>query len=459
MLFNTPAFLIFFILVVPLSFLVPRRWQNALLLAASYLFYGFSDPKLILLLLAVTAAAYGCARGIVRRPKQRALWKAIGIGVPVLLLAVFKYAGFLGRLVFASRVPSALETILLPTGISFYTFQAIAYLIDVDRGDTPCETDPLTLALYLSFFPQLVAGPIERAKDLMPQLKAPRAFDPELAIEGCRRMLIGFFEKIAVADILGIYVNRIYGNLSDASGADALLASLLFSIQILCDFKGYTDIARGAANVLGIRLSQNFDRPYRSVSLNEFWQRWHKTLSSWLRDYLYIPLGGNRGGFFRWARNILIVFLISGLWHGADLTFVAWGLAHALLLILERALLRSKTDRFRMLRRILTFLTVNFCWVLFRADSFAEVGLFFSRLFTGWQSVTVSASGTEMICFGAALLGFFTLAFLLPALDGKGRAKRIGRHVFYVCAMYLTAAAYLYLRSGGITSSFIYFRF
>ena len=462
MLFNTPAFLIFFLLAVPLSFLVPRRWQNFLLLAASYVFYGFSEPKLVLLLLAVTAAAYVSARGISRQPKWRKAWKVLGLAVPLLLLFVFKYFGFFRRILGAVTGLAAdpIRDLILPTGISFYTFQALAYVMDVDKGRCAAEEDPWTLALFLSFFPQLVAGPIERAGDLLPQFKKARSFDPESAIRGLRIMLLGFFEKIAVADILGLYVNRVWQDLPAASGADALLATFLFSVQILCDFKGYSDIARGAACVLGIRLSVNFDRPYRSGSVAEFWRRWHITLSSWLRDYLYIPLGGSQGSFLFWARNILIVFLISGLWHGADLTFVAWGLLHALFQILERLIFRKETDgSAKFWRRLLTFLCVNFAWILFRASDFTQAHLFLNRLFSGWGTVTLSASGTELILLSVSLISFLALSFsdrIRKAESGMGKAVR---RLSYVLMLWLTLAAYLYLRSGGIHSSFIYFQF
>ena len=461
MLFNTPVFLLFFLLVVPLSFLVPARWQNFVLLAASYVFYGFSDPKLILLLLGVTAAAYLSALGISRRPELRKLWKALGILAPLLLLFNFKYFGFIARLVSSltgGTAPDLIRDLVLPTGISFYTFQALSYVIDTDRGEIRAEKNPLHLALYLSFFPQLVAGPIERAKDLLPQIRKPRAFDPELAVQGLRTMLLGFFEKIAVADILGIFVNRVWADLYAASGADVLLASFFFSLQILFDFKGYSDIARGAAGVLGIRLSVNFDRPYSSSSVGEFWRRWHITFSSWLRDYLYIPLGGSRGGFLRRSRNLLIVFFVSGLWHGADLTFVAWGLLHALFQIAERLLFRGKEEN-SLIRLLLTFLAVNFAWVLFRAPDFSLAGLFFRRLFTGWQQLSLSASGTELLLFALSLLGSAALYILPKYLSGGGKAKKILRYSAFTLALWLTAAAYLYLRSGGILSSFIYFQF
>ncbi|MBO4872886.1 MAG: MBOAT family protein, partial [Lachnospiraceae bacterium] len=300
--------------------------------------------------------------------------------------------------------------------------------------------------------------PIERAKDLLPQIRKPRSFDPDLAIRGLKIMLIGFFEKIAIADILGIFVNRIWGDLNAASGADVLIASLFFSLQILCDFKGYSDIARGAASVLGIRLSVNFDRPYASASIAEFWRRWHITFSSWLRDYLYIPLGGARGSFLFWCRNIFIVFFVSGLWHGADLTFVAWGLLHAFFQIAERLLFTDKKGP-RRLRQLLTFIAVNFAWVLFRAPDFSQAGLFFQRLLTGWQPFALSLNGEEAVVFGLSLLGFAALSLLPGRLAGAGRSRKILRYSFCTLALWLTAAAYLYLRSGGIQSSFIYFQF
>ena len=461
MLFNTPVFILFFLLVVPLSFLVPRRWQNFVLLAASYVFYGFSDPKLVFLLLGVTLSAYFAGLGIRRLPRQRVLWKSLGIAAPLMLLFVFKYSGFVLRLftlLFGGTVPEILPDLILPTGISFYTFQALSDAIDVDRGTLEAEKSLSDLALYLSFFPQLVAGPIERAGDLLPQIKKSRAFDPAMAVQGLKTMLTGFFEKIAVADILGLFVNRIWGDLSAASGADVLLASFFFSLQILCDFKGYSDIARGAAGVLGIRLSVNFDKPYRSVSVGEFWRRWHITLSAWFRDYLYIPLGGGHGGFRKWARNLLIVFLLSGLWHGADLTFVAWGFVHALFQIIEKVLFRDRKGP-KALRQLLTFLAVNFAWVLFRAPDFTQAGFFFSRLFGGWQLFSLNASAAELLLFALAVFSFWFFSRMPVYFAGPGPIKRTLRYSSYVLLLWLTLAAYLYLRSGGIQSSFIYFRF
>ena len=463
MLFNTPVFILFFVLAVPASFLVPKRFQNLLLLFASYFFYGFGEPSLILLLMAVTAATYISARGICRHPARKKLWKVLGILIPLLALFLFKYLGFFTRLVgglLGGNGSGAALALILPTGISFYTFQAVSYVIDVSRGDMDCEDNPVTFALYLSFFPQLVAGPIERAKDLLPQFRRERHFAPASAIRGARLMLFGFFEKIAIADILGIFVNRIWADPAAAGGADILLAIFFFSIQILCDFKGYSDIARGAAAVLGIRLSVNFDEPYRSASVSEFWRRWHMTLSSWLRDYLYIPLGGSARGDAIWCRNILIVFLISGLWHGADLTFVAWGLLHALFQILEYFLFRGKArDTHRGLRQILTFLLVSAAWILFRAPDFSTAGLFITRLFTGWQTLSVTAEAGELACFAAALLGFACLSRLPLLLSGEGTPKKVLRYLGYTLMLWLTLAAYLYLRSGGIQSSFIYFQF
>ncbi|MBR6704069.1 MAG: MBOAT family protein [Lachnospiraceae bacterium] len=463
MLFNTPAFLIFFPLTVLAAFLLPKKLQNPLLLAASLVFYGFADARLVLLLLFVSLSSWLCACGMERFPARKKLLAGLGVSCPLLLLFFFKYLGFFlrGLLLFLPQADlSFADRIVLPVGISFYTFQAVSYILDVKRGEMPAEKDALLLALYLSFFPQLVAGPIERAKDLLPQLRKPRDFDPDGAVGGLKLMLAGFFEKIAVADMLGLFVNRIWKDPGAASGPEAVLAALLFSLQILCDFRGYSLIARGAAGVLGIRLSVNFDRPYASASLGEFWRRWHITLSSWLRDYVYIPLGGSRGTAFLRARNLLLVFLVSGLWHGAGLNFLIWGLLHGLVMVLESLTERSAPGgKLRRLRQGLCFTFVTLAWIPFRAPDLTAAGTFLTRFITGWSTGITAAGTRELICAGAALASFAASSFLLPRLAGGGKGKAVLRHIGYTLMLWLTLAAYLVLRSEGIQSSVIYVRF
>lgn len=456
MVFNSTVFIIFFLLVVVGYFAIPKKVQNMFLLISSYLFYGFADPKFVFLLVGITVSTYICSRFLSKGKKSKQVWKFIGISIPVLLLIIFKYLS--PTLNFISSNINGFNVytnIILPAGISFYSFQAISYIVDVDKGRIDCERNYLTLSLYLSFFPQLVAGPIERAQNLLPQLKSERKFNPESAICGAKLMLLGFAEKIAIADILGKYVDSIYNNLNTASSAEVLLVSFLFSIQILCDFKGYSDIAVGSAKILGINLSNNFDHPYSAFSIKDFWRRWHISLSSWFKDYLYIPLGGNKKGTIVWIRNIIIVFALSGLWHGANLTFVAWGLMHAIFQIAEHFIF--KTDKPSLIRRLFTFLSVNFAWILFRASSLSQAGLYFSKLFTAWGSSMSLINWIDISIIAAASLLFILVSTeRITSVINKCKTVKYG---LYIILTLITITAYIYSRSSGIVSNFIYFQF
>ena len=334
MLFNSFNFLLFFPIVVFCYFLIPNRLKHLWLLAASYYFYMSWNAKYGLLILFCTLCTYLCSLLIENsrtNPRKTKIYVAVCITIALGLLAYYKYTGFalstLERVLHKIGILWEMPTvdIVLPVGISFFTFQAISYVIDVYRGDVYAEKNFFRYALFVSFFPQLVAGPIERSKNLLKQLANPQKFSFENAREGILLMIWGYFLKMVIADRAAILVNAIYADAFSYRGWYMIVASVLFAVQIYCDFSGYSIIAMGAAKVLGIQLMENFDAPYFSQSVSEFWRRWHISLTSWFKDYLYIPLGGSRKGLLRKHINRIIVFLVSGLWHGAQWSFVIWG--------------------------------------------------------------------------------------------------------------------------------------
>lgn len=398
MLFNSMQFCIFFPVVVGLYFLIPRGARWGWLLAASYAFYMAWEPGYVVLLWISTLVDYGAAIQIDRaeslRSKRR--WLAVTLGSNLGLLFFFKYYNFfresLGGLValtgWSLNLPRS--EFLLPLGISFYTFQTMSYTIDVYRGVLKPERHLGRFALYVCFFPQLVAGPIERARDLLPQMKLERDFDYTQATDGLRLMAWGFFKKMVIADRLSMVVEHIYHDPAHQSGPALFIATLCFAYQIYCDFSGYSDIAVGSARVLGVRLSANFNRPYAAASISEFWRRWHITLSTWFRDYVYVPLGGGRSTTTRWTLNVLVVFAVSGLWHGAHWKFLVWGLIHGFCLLAERGVARVLPASSRLPRVIkvaITFAIANFAWIFFRADSLAHAWLILAQLHRGWGVV------------------------------------------------------------------------
>ena len=408
MLFNSFEFIcIFFPLVTGLYFVLPHRWRWLLLLVASCWFYMAFVPVYILILGFTIAVDYFAGLWIERSEgRKRKLLLTASIVANVGVLAFFKYFNFLNESIagvvrglgFHYGVPDL--GIILPIGLSFHTFQSLSYTIEVYRRHQKAEHRFGIFALYVMFYPQLVAGPIERPGNLLNQINSTvpgtgmlSRFDSERVIEGLRQMLWGFFKKLVIADRCAVVVDQVYGAPEHYGALSIALATYLFAIQIYCDFSGYTDIALGAARVMGFNLMVNFRTPYRSASISEFWSRWHISLSSWFRDYLYIPLGGNRVVKWRWYYNLMIVFLVSGLWHGADWTYVIWGALHGSYLILALVfapLLARFTrgiglDRTPALKRWLNiFITVqlvSFAWIFFRADSIHDAGTLVQRLF------------------------------------------------------------------------------
>ena len=381
MLFNSLQFLIFFPLVLLLYHLLTHRAQNRMLLVASYTFYGMWDWRFLFLMTASLVVDYSCGLGISRTANVRTkkLLVTLSIVVNGGALLFFKYFNFFAGSAFGLLewlgLPASFEVlqIVLPVGISFYTFQTMCYTIDVYRGKQEPVHNFFDYALYVSYFPQLVAGPIERATKLMPQILNPRRMTPESCFEGTYLILWGFFKKVVIADNLCRVADWGFGNISDLNAVSALITIYAFAWQIYCDFSGYTDIARGCSRLLGIDLMLNFNVPYLSRTPSEFWRRWHISLSSWFTDYVFVPLGGSRGNNWTTYRNIFLTMLLSGLWHGAAWTFVAWGVFHAALLSAYRMICNERINRIpALIQIVIMFHLTCVGWVLFRANSLAE---------------------------------------------------------------------------------------
>jgi alginate O-acetyltransferase complex protein AlgI len=340
--FHSLDFVVFFVVVVALYWRLRRRAQNILLLVASYFFYGYVHPWFLILIASSTVIDYFAARGMERWPSRRRLFMAVSIISNFGMLGFFKYFNF-----FVDNLHAVLEAaglhvslpvlrVILPVGISFYTFQAMSYTVDVFRGELRARRSLLDVAVFISFFPHLVAGPIQRASYLLPQVEQDRRFSLPKATSGFYLMVWGFFKKLVIADNVGVIANKVFA-LSDPSFEILWAGVFAFAIQIYADFSAYTDIARGSSRWLGFELTENFDHPYLARNPADFWRRWNISLSTWFRDYVYIPLGGSRASEAIWARNVLVTFLLSGLWHGASWNYVLWGLYHGVLLVLTRA--------------------------------------------------------------------------------------------------------------------------
>lgn len=371
--FTSLNFLLFFPIASVLNYLVIRQWRWVYLLVVSFAFYINWQPVYALLLAAVIGITYFAGIKIEDSDKQKG-WLTIGILLPLLSLFAFKYYNFINESVFillgaiGLRLKLPEMKALMPIGISFYTFMAISYMVDVYKGKIKAERNPLMVALFLSFFPQVSSGPIGRAGQLNPQFRNPAVLTRDNLFAGLKWMVWGYFMKLCIADRWGIYVDTIFSNIANHNGTTYLLTSFLYTFQIYCDFAGYSLIAIGAAKIMGIQLMDNFRRPYFAKSIKDFWDRWHISLSTWLKDYVYIPLGGNRVSPARHLLNLLLTFLVSGLWHGAAWTFVIWGGIHGLMQIvytLWRKVVKIKIPS--IFSVLLTFVCVNFAWLFFRA--------------------------------------------------------------------------------------------
>ena len=342
MIFHSLDFVVFFVLVVAIYWRLGHRGQNVLLFVSSYFFYGYVHPWFLILIATSTVIDYASARGMERWPERKRVFMGLSIVSNFGMLGFFKYFNFFIDNVHALLAAAGYDIgmpvlrVLLPVGISFYTFQAMSYTVDVYRGELRARRNLLDVAVFISFFPHLVAGPIQRASYLLPQVEGERRFSVEKAETGFYLIVWGFFKKLVIADNVGVIANKVFA-LSDPSFEILWAGVFAFAIQIYADFSAYTDIARGTSRWLGFELTQNFDHPYLARNPADFWRRWNISLSTWFRDYVYIPLGGSREGELKWARNVLVTFLLSGLWHGASWNYVLWGLYHGVLLLLTRA--------------------------------------------------------------------------------------------------------------------------
>lgn len=468
MLFTSIEFFVFLPLVFALYWLLNRntRLQNLLVVAASYLFYGWWDWRFLLLIAFTSLCSYfsGLLIGS-GRWKKTAMW--CNIVVNLAILGLFKYYDFFASefaQMFGMQPDSVTLHLVLPVGISFYTFQALSYSIDVCRGKLEPTRDVVAFFAYVSFFPQLVAGPIERATNLLPQFQQQRQFDYLMAVDGVRQMLWGFFKKVVVADNCAVYVDEIWNNVSGESSLNLIMAAGLFSIQIYCDFSGYSDIAIGCAKLFGIRLMRNFNVPYFSRDIAEFWRRWHISLTTWFRDYVYIPLGGSRVSKWKVVRNTFVIFLVSGFWHGANWTFLLWGAFHALLFlplillgknrkytdnVAEERLLPNVKELCQML---LTFVLAAFGWILFRSQSIGETVSFIGGIFTGGFGEANFPMRT--FCFVALLLVVeWGQRKRAHGLDMTGVRSGVARYACYLVTLVLIFVF------GVFNETFIYFQF
>ena len=475
--FNSFAFLVFLPVVFLLYWQVfrHRRSQNLLIVVASYVFYGWWDARFLLLIATTSLLSYGGGLLTERLSGDRRRQKAVCVSnvvINLLILAVFKYYNF-----FVGNLMVLLQSVgihadwvtlqvVLPVGISFYTFQALSYTVDVYRGEFGATRDVVAFLAYISFFPQLVAGPIERATRLLPQFLQGRCFDYALATSGCRLMLWGFFKKMVIADNCATLVNVIWDNYTTEPAPVLLIAAVLFAFQIYCDFSGYSDIAIGCARLFGIRLMRNFHFPYFADSIADFWRRWHISLTTWLRDYVYIPLGGSRQGLKRTLRNIFIVWGVSGLWHGANWTFVCWGLYHALLLSVYRLThLRRQTGERQsgVFAIVSTIALVVVGWIIFRAPSMSEAMAYIGRM-TGssWANLSVAISRIRSLLPDLIVpLCAIVLMMVMEWRRQRGLSLLPRLFLFHTGLRYVlyVAAAMLTIALAGSQSEFIYFQF
>lgn len=443
MLFNTFNFLIVFPFIFILFWLIPAKWEisrKLYLLLLSYLLYMNFNAVYALILLGITCITYFGGQLFDNHKNKRYLFILLTF-LSVFPLLVFKYYNFIietvndGLSLIGLRFNLLGLNWMIPVGISFYTFQAIGYMFDVYYGRCKSEKNILDYALFVSFFPQIVSGPISKASELLPQFKSFKKFDYEKAVVGLRCLLWGIFMKVVVADRAGIYADMIFANYDKFSGLNCFLGSIIYSIQIYTDFAGYSLMAVGVAKLLGFDLINNFRRPYFATSITDFWKRWHISLTRWLTQNVYIPLGGNRCTSIKCYWNILITFLVSGIWHGANWTFIVWGLLHGFIQIIEKSLgiHKNYSSKYFIFRIIFTFLIVNFAWIFFRSVSIRSASEFIIQIFSGG---TFSSQGIETLVY--LLMGFivlFSKEFMqefMPTLYGQLLSLKPFRWIAYI---------------------------
>jgi alginate O-acetyltransferase complex protein AlgI len=490
MLFHTWVFLVFCLIVFPVYLLVRKNNQlmNFWFMIASYTFYGWWNPWYLLLLFGTSAIDYWMVLLMERKQSTRKLWLIISLVSNFGFLGYFKYSGFIteninwligatvlpdpvvypNKLLEFMGVPTMLEffgahddwmftKVILPIGISFHTFQSMSYTIDAYFGSIKTERSFIRFLTFVSFFPQLVAGPIERATNLLPQLQGTPTITRECITDGLSLFLVGFFKKVALADYLAKYVDLVYGNPAAFQAPALILATVAFGWQIYFDFSGYTDMARGIAEMMGFRLMLNFNNPYTATGLGDFWSRWHISLSTWFKDYVYFPLGGNRGTLWATYRNMFITMVISGVWHGADWGFIIWGGLHALGRCATRDLeltffWKERVPRFVKQMAVFTFVT--FTWIFFRAPKWGDATLVITRIFaTGW--------GGPLDPHFPWLLAFLVLVVWIYQLAYTSRTPLRTVLEWNIVKVGLAACmiAYILIVAQASTKAFIYFQF
>ncbi len=480
MLFNSFSYAVFVPIIFIIYWFMPHRFRWVLLLAASYYFYMSWNPKYIILILATTFISY--ITGIVIEQTENKLQKKVYLVLSVIfcmgILFIFKYFNF-----FIENLSSVLDIftikmhpitlkLLLPVGISFYTFQTMSYVIDVYRGDVQAEKHFGYYAAFISFFPQLVAGPIERTSNLLPQIKREQKFSEQKAFDGLKLMLWGYYKKLVVADTLAPYVDKVYNQLELYQGFSLMIVVFFFSLQIYCDFSGYSDIAIGTARLFGIDLIKNFDAPYFSKSVKEFWRRWHISLSTWFRDYIYISLGGNKCSRIKRYFNLMITFLISGLWHGANWTFLYWGGVHGVAQIIEdicnpilKKIRLYKVGKF--VTWILVFFFCNMAWVLFRAPTLIDAIYVYKNILIDIDTpLRYLKNGFNDIGISVVrLIHLVTLIIILIVVDGINLRNNIvvkvnsQKVIVQWCVYLLLALITILFAQKGVAAEFVYFQF
>lgn len=464
MVFSSLVFLWIFLPITIIGYYVVKdQFKNVLLLLASLLFYAWGEPVYILLMLFSIVVNWIIGLLMERFVSWKKAWLVLGIVINIALLGYFKYFNFFMEIINRCFHKSIeINVIELPIGISFYTFQILSYVIDLYRGEYKAQKSVINLALYISFFPQLIAGPIVKYKDINEQL-LNRTTSLEKMAQGVRRFIYGLGKKVVIANTLAQCVDHIYGlEAADLTGWLAWVAAIFYSLQIYFDFSGYSDMAIGLGKIFGFEFQENFNYPYIASSIQEFWQRWHISLGTWFREYVYIPLGGNRKGSVRTYCNLAIVFFVTGLWHGAGFNFIWWGLYHGFFSIIERMGLRKILNKHKLAAHVYALLIVNFGWVLFRAQDLKTAGFFIGHMLVPWRFVDTSAGWQR----------FFenrTIAIAVVGILGCGIIQFIGRKcgidrkwrysylelgycavVFILCIAMLASNTY---------NPFIYFRF
>lgn len=475
MVFQSLEYLVF----LPIVFLLywgvcykSKNLQNGVIVLASFVFYGWWDWRFLGLIMITAFSTFGAGILMARNNSDNRIRKIIS-GCTIILnigiLLYFKYYNFFIQAFVDSftlmgfNVTASTLKIILPVGISFYTFSALSYCIDVCARKVDATKDILAYLAYVTFFPSILSGPISRAQYQLPQYYEKRIFDYQKVVTGCKMLLLGAVMKLCMADRLDIYVNAVYANIGQHNGTTLFLTSILYTLQIYADFAGYSLMAIGSGKILGIDLQMNFNRPYFSKTVTEFWRRWHMSLTTWFRDYIYFPLGGNRCGKLRWMFNTMVVFIVSGLWHGAAYTFVIWGAFHGVCMIVERLIygekikyLSNNLSIVNVLRILLTFMIVNFAWIFFRANNLTDAITIIGKIFTTPGPLFIDVD-TLVYAIAFSVL-IFSIDFMNEYYPGK--VKLMGNKSIFIRWTTYSILVVMALMFGVLDGgSFIYFQF